>query len=232
MSWTFSLHRVFSIGKPNKKSRRADSNRLPLLQLRVMVQVLHRLAGARKCRISKRLLCSGLPCVGPYCVLGGVRVVSGVPGLRVAVTTPTYSITGCPSIAVVVLTTTKNLLLSPARPHERGQNRGALASVPSLRPVLPEPRFSGADDGLGMVRNQDYGEDVGYVVTHRLQVAEQFASDLLFVASGSGRAEGLAPAVGRLHKDYSGGLCRHRCVTGETQQQPPGDAEAATKRFG
>src|SRR3712207_5884131 len=88
------------------------------------------------------------------------------------------------------------------------------------------------DHALGMVRNLDYSEDVGYVVAHRLQVTEQFANDFLFVASGSGRAEDLASAVGRVHKYYPGGLCRHRCVTGETQQQPPGDAEAAMKRFG
>jgi hypothetical protein len=47
-----------------KESRRADSNRLPLLQLRVIGHVLQRFARACKSRISKRLsfLCLALRC--------------------------------------------------------------------------------------------------------------------------------------------------------------------------
>jgi hypothetical protein len=60
-----------------KESRRADSNRLPLLQLRVMIQALQGVARACKFRISKPLSLLGLPCVAPYCVPGGIRVVSG-----------------------------------------------------------------------------------------------------------------------------------------------------------
>ena len=57
-------------------SRRADSNRLPLLQLRVIHQVLQAFAQDCKSRISSRFLCSGLLRVALYCVPGGVRVVS------------------------------------------------------------------------------------------------------------------------------------------------------------
>jgi hypothetical protein len=50
-----SLFQVFRLSKPNAKSRRADSNRLPLLQLRVISQVLQGFALPCKSRISKRL---------------------------------------------------------------------------------------------------------------------------------------------------------------------------------
>src|SRR5918993_1972767 len=42
---------VFPANRNKKKSRRADSNRLPLLQLRVITQALQGCAGDCKCRI-------------------------------------------------------------------------------------------------------------------------------------------------------------------------------------
>src|SRR5215217_5917585 len=46
---------VFPANRDKMKSRRADSNRLPLLQLRVIGQALQGFAEACKCRISRRL---------------------------------------------------------------------------------------------------------------------------------------------------------------------------------
>src|SRR5215217_2970115 len=59
--------------------RRADSNRLPLLQLRVISHALRAFADACKFCMSKGFLCSGLQCVAPYCAPGGIRVVSMSP---------------------------------------------------------------------------------------------------------------------------------------------------------
>jgi len=41
--------------------------------LRVITQAVQGFARACKCRVSKGFLFSGLPCVAPYCVPGGVR---------------------------------------------------------------------------------------------------------------------------------------------------------------
>jgi hypothetical protein len=51
--WEPFVFRVFGVGKPIQESRRADSNRLPLLQLRVITQTLLGVVGACKSRISK-----------------------------------------------------------------------------------------------------------------------------------------------------------------------------------
>src|SRR5215217_5987738 len=45
---------VVGLSKGKRESRRADSNRLPLLQLRVIIQVLQEFAGTSKSRISRR----------------------------------------------------------------------------------------------------------------------------------------------------------------------------------
>ena len=55
------------------ESRRADSNRLPLLQLRVIGQWLQGFANPA---YLEGFLFPGLPSVAPYCVPGGIRVVS------------------------------------------------------------------------------------------------------------------------------------------------------------
>ncbi len=65
--------------QPINVSRRADSNRLPLLQLRVITQALQGLARMYNCQYLRRLLVSNLLCVAPYCVLGGLRVVTISP---------------------------------------------------------------------------------------------------------------------------------------------------------
>jgi hypothetical protein len=46
---------LFGLPMPIRESRRADSNRFPLLQLRVITQALQGCAGACKSRISRRL---------------------------------------------------------------------------------------------------------------------------------------------------------------------------------
>src|SRR5215217_5028816 len=70
--------RVFALDKPILKSRRVDSNRLPLLQLRVITQALQRLANPA---FLSWFLCSGLLSVAPYCAPGGISVVSrGISG--------------------------------------------------------------------------------------------------------------------------------------------------------
>src|SRR3712207_1532560 len=64
-SWQLFHRPTFSLQIGTKiKSRRADSNRLPLLQLRVIGQALQRFARVCKSRISKRfpLLCLALCC--------------------------------------------------------------------------------------------------------------------------------------------------------------------------
>jgi hypothetical protein len=61
------------------KSRRADSNRLPLLQLRVINRGLPRVAIPA---YLSDFLFSGLHCVAPYCAPGGIRVVSKGQGYR------------------------------------------------------------------------------------------------------------------------------------------------------
>src|SRR5688572_18045703 len=73
-------HPVFPANRLATESRRADSNRLPLLQLRVIIHALQELA--RRCNPAylSRFLFSALPCVASYCVRGGVRVVSKGPG--------------------------------------------------------------------------------------------------------------------------------------------------------
>jgi hypothetical protein len=62
--WDAVSFRLFGLSKPNKESRRADSNRLPLLQLRVIGQPLQGFAQGSKYRIPKRLsfLCLALCC--------------------------------------------------------------------------------------------------------------------------------------------------------------------------
>jgi hypothetical protein len=40
MNQRLPLHRVFGLSKLNQESRRADSNRLPLLQVRVIIHAL------------------------------------------------------------------------------------------------------------------------------------------------------------------------------------------------
>jgi hypothetical protein len=52
--------RVFGLDKGKKESRRADSNRLPLLQLRVIIHALQGIAQVCKSRISKRFSLLGL----------------------------------------------------------------------------------------------------------------------------------------------------------------------------
>jgi hypothetical protein len=63
---------------PNKtESRRADSNRLPLLQLRVIIQALQAVAGTCKTRISRRVsflqLALGCTVLRSQCCQSGVR---------------------------------------------------------------------------------------------------------------------------------------------------------------
>jgi hypothetical protein len=55
VSGSHGIGRVFGLSKPNRESRRADSNRLPLLQLRVIIHTLQGFAEDCKTRISKRL---------------------------------------------------------------------------------------------------------------------------------------------------------------------------------
>ena len=55
---------LFGLDKLKKKSRRADSNRLPLLQLRVCGQWLLRVAGICRSRINKRFF---VLCLAHYC---------------------------------------------------------------------------------------------------------------------------------------------------------------------
>jgi hypothetical protein len=57
-------HVCFGVGKLDRERRRADSNRLPLLQVRVIGHVLQGFARACKCRISKpvSLLCLAQCC--------------------------------------------------------------------------------------------------------------------------------------------------------------------------
>jgi hypothetical protein len=50
-SGILAVRRVFGLGKPIRESRRADSNRLPLLQLRVITQALQGFSRDCKCRI-------------------------------------------------------------------------------------------------------------------------------------------------------------------------------------
>jgi hypothetical protein len=54
--------------------------------LRVIRQVLRGFARACKYRISRGFPLSGLPCIAPYCALGGIRVVSA--GNRLCVVSP------------------------------------------------------------------------------------------------------------------------------------------------
>ena len=57
--------------RADERTRTAD-----LVSLRVITQALQGCAEACKCRISKRLSLLRLPHVAPYCVPGGIRVVS------------------------------------------------------------------------------------------------------------------------------------------------------------
>ena len=57
---------VSPANREKKESRRADSNRLPLLQLRVMHQALQRFAQACKSRISKGF---SFLCFAPFCTV-------------------------------------------------------------------------------------------------------------------------------------------------------------------
>jgi len=71
--WDAVPFRLFGLSKPIGESRRADSNRLPLLQLRVITQALQGCARDCEYLISRRL---SLLRVAPYCAPGGIRVVS------------------------------------------------------------------------------------------------------------------------------------------------------------
>jgi hypothetical protein len=72
---TLSLSWVFGLSKPNSESRRADSNRFTAHYERSLRRCrgLHGLANAP---FLGDFLCSGLLSVAPYCVPGGIRVVS------------------------------------------------------------------------------------------------------------------------------------------------------------
>jgi hypothetical protein len=58
--------KVSSAFKPNRESRRADSNRLPLLQLRVCGQAVQVVARDWNSPYLSRFLCRVLPSVAPY----------------------------------------------------------------------------------------------------------------------------------------------------------------------
>ena len=64
----FALRSLSLIGldKPIRESRRADSNRLPLLQLRVITQALQGCAGGCKCRIFRGV---SFPCLAECCTV-------------------------------------------------------------------------------------------------------------------------------------------------------------------
>jgi hypothetical protein len=66
VSGSHGIGRVFGLSKPNRESRRADSNRLPLLQLRVIGQGLQEFARGCKFRIDKPV---SLPCLAACCTV-------------------------------------------------------------------------------------------------------------------------------------------------------------------
>jgi hypothetical protein len=76
MIWKPLSYRVFGLSISNGESRRADSNRLTLLQLRVITEVLQGFARACKSAFLSHFLCSGLLRVAPHCVPGGVNKTS------------------------------------------------------------------------------------------------------------------------------------------------------------
>ena len=63
---------------------------------------------------------------------------------------------------------------------------------------MPRPGFSGADNGLGTMRNLELGEDVGDVVAHGLGVDVEPSGDLLVIASPDYEVEDPALAGGEL----------------------------------
>jgi hypothetical protein len=72
----------FTCKSQQKESRRADSNRLPLLQLRVITQALQGCAGDCKCRIFRGI---SFPCLAACCtVLRSRWYQSGIKRLRIA----------------------------------------------------------------------------------------------------------------------------------------------------
>ncbi len=110
---------------------RGLKNRLPLLQLRVIGQVLLGFAGACKSRIFKGFFCAALLRVAPYCARGGVRVVSNslvsngfrTYGARI----PGFA-ARCPATTTASLTTSARSIrrrppLASLRPGPQGRER-------------------------------------------------------------------------------------------------------------
>jgi hypothetical protein len=73
-SFSYSPYSVYLCGK---KSRRADSNRFPA-HYECAVRGCRGVQGVANPAFLSDFLCSGLLGVAPYCVPGGIRVVSGV----------------------------------------------------------------------------------------------------------------------------------------------------------
>src|SRR5215208_2152954 len=73
VSGSHGIGRVFGLSKPNQESRRADSYRLLLLQLRVITQALQVVANAA---CLEGFPIPALLSIAPYCVPGGISVVS------------------------------------------------------------------------------------------------------------------------------------------------------------
>jgi hypothetical protein len=101
-----------------RKNREPTSGLEPLTcSLRVIGHVLQGCAGDCKCRIFKRFPFSGLLSVAPYCVPGGIRVVSTQPFLRAVGEADTASISPMRSVPVRSRGSLSSSTRDPANRH-------------------------------------------------------------------------------------------------------------------
>ena len=98
--------------RADERTRTAD-----LTSLRVIGHVLQGCAGDCKCRIFKRFPFSGLLSVAPYCVPGGIRVVSTQPFLRAVGEADTASISPMRSVPVRSRGSLSSSTRDPANRH-------------------------------------------------------------------------------------------------------------------